>query len=87
MILNLLLNAVIVILGVMFIWLPNVYTLPSIIGYDIDSALVNAIGIFNSFATSFWVLIPVLQGFLFILAYYTIKFGVRLFLGSRSPMN
>lgn len=72
-------------LGVMFSWLPDVETLPTIGGYDIDGALVLGMGQFNSFIETFWAIGIMFQGFLFIAGYFAIKMVLQLFLGHRTP--
>lgn len=85
MLINLLLNALVMAVGAIFSWLPQVETLPTIAGYDIDAALVTGIGQVNTFLNAFWPLKIMFQGFLFLLGYYAIKIGIRFFFGSRSP--
>ena len=87
MIINLFLNLIVLFLGAVFSWLPQVTTLPSVGGFDIDSALVTGIGQFNAFATTFWPLYIMFQGFLAIMGYYIIKIGIKFFFGSRSPVS
>lgn len=85
MIINLLLNLLVLILGGIFSWLPEITTLPTIADYDIDTALVTGMGYFNSFATAVWPLKVLMQGFLFLLGYYLVKVALKFFLGSRTP--
>lgn len=85
MIVNLILNAVLLILGIAFSWLPDVDTLPEIAGYDIDTALVNGVGQFRSFIEVFWPLQTLFYGLIFLLGYYIIKNVVlRFFIGQRA---
>lgn len=85
MIIELILNALILTLNVIFGFLPIITTLPSINGFDIDSALVTGIGSMRSFFETFWILSVVFDGFLFLLGYYITKMFLRLLLGSRTP--
>lgn len=85
MITNLLINLVVLILGAIFSWLPQVTTLPTINGYDIDGALVTGVGQLNVFMTTFWPIKYMFYGFLFLMGYYAIKIVVVFFLGHRAP--
>lgn len=85
MIINFLLNIIVLVVGAIFAWLPDVTVLPTIGGYDIDSAFVTGIGSFNTFTQTFWPLKIVFTGFLFLMGYYAIKIGVKFFLGHRAP--
>ncbi len=85
MISNLLINFVLMILGAVFSWLPIVTRLPTIVGFDIDSALVTGVGQLNVFLTTFWPIKYMFLGFLFILGYYAVKMIVVFFLGHRAP--
>jgi len=87
MIINLILNVVVLILGAIFSWLPQVTVLPNIVGYDIDTALNNGIGQMYVFFNAFWPLEIMFQGFLFLLGYYAIKMVLKFFLGSRAPAS
>ena len=80
-ILNLLVNIVNVIMALF----PDASKLPTIAGYDIDTALQNASGQFHYFMTVVWPIGVLFQGFLVLMAYYLLKMIVRLFLGSRIP--
>lgn len=85
MIINLLINLVVLLIGAIFSWLPQVTTLPTIGGYDIDTALVTGIGYFHKFAETFWPLQYMFNAFLFLMAYYLLKIGITFFLGHRAP--
>ena len=87
MIINLFLNLIVLIIGVILSWLPTVTTLPLINGYDIDTAFVTGMSQLNSLFTTFWALSIMFQGFLFIMAYYILKLTLKFFLGHRSPIN
>lgn len=84
MLITLLLNVVILILGAIFSWLPEVLTIPTIVGYDIDTALVNGIGQLNTFLDAMWPIKIMFGGFLVIMGYYFVKMVLKLFLGSRT---
>ncbi len=71
----------------MFSWLPAVTTLPTIGGFDIDSALISGMGQVQTIFSAFWPLQIMFIGFLFIMGYFIIKVGVRIFFGSRTPGN
>jgi hypothetical protein len=85
MIINLLLNLIILILGAIFSWLPQVITLPVINGYDIDTALSTGISQMYQFMDSFWPLLIMFQGFLVLAGYFLIKMIVRFWIGHRAP--
>lgn len=87
MIINLFLNVVVLILGAVFSWLPQITTLPNIVDYDIDTALVTGVGQLKSFLQAMWPIGVMFQGFLAILFYFTIKIILRFFLGHRSPTD
>lgn len=85
MISALVINIIVLILGVIFGWLPSVTSLPAIGGYDIDTALVNGMGYTRTFFETFWPLSIVFDGFLVLMLYFVIKIVIRFFLGHRSP--
>lgn len=85
MIVNLILNTVVLFVGAIFSWLPVVTTLPTIGGFDIDAALVSGMGIFNYYCTIVWPIHTIFLGFLVLMGYYTLKVGLRVFFGNRTP--
>lgn len=85
MIINLLLNLIVGVIGVIFSVLPTVEKLPSIAGYDIDSAMVSGMGYFNSVIAVWWPFGIILQGALFIMSYYGIKLSLKFLIGHRTP--
>lgn len=85
MIVMLILNVLVLILGAVFSWLPQVTTLPSIVGFDIDTALVTGVGQMHAFFVSFWPVYIMFQGFLVLMGYYALKLAIRFFLGHRAP--
>lgn len=85
MIVVLIINILIGFLGIILSWLPDVTTLPTMFGYNIDSALVNGVGQVNLITQVFWPLHYVFLGFGTILGYYVVKITFKLFLGSRAP--
>jgi hypothetical protein len=87
MIINLLLNVVVLILGAVFSWLPQVQTLPYIVDFDIDTALVQGVGQLKTFLNAFWPIEIMFQGFLFLMGYFAIKMVLKFFLGGRAPAN
>ena len=84
MLIHILLVIFTVALSLIFAWFPIITTLPTIGGFDIDSALVNGMGQFNTFVNAFWFLEVIFQGFLFLMGYYTLKLLLRFLLGNRS---
>ena len=66
--------------------IPVITTLPTILGVDIDTALVQGVGALYSYANVVWPIKDVFLGLIFgLLPYYAIKLGLKLFLGSRTP--
>lgn len=84
MIVNLILNVIVLFLGGVFSWLPQITTLPTINGYDIDALMVQGVGSLQTLAQAFWPLAIVFQGFLALMGYFMIKMVIRFFLGSRA---
>lgn len=84
MIINLLLNVLVLFLGGIFSWLPQITTLPTINGFDIDAYMVQGMGYFATIAAAFWPLSIMFQGFLVLMGYFLIKMIIRFFLGSRA---
>jgi hypothetical protein len=80
-------NIIVAILSIIFGWLPDVVTLPTINGFDIDSAFISGMGQLNTIMTSVWVLQYLFGGFLAIMGYHLIKMVLKFILGSRSPHN
>jgi hypothetical protein len=85
MIIILFFNLIVAILSIIFGWLPDVLTLPTINGYDIDSAFANGMGQLNTIMASVWVLQYLFGGFLAIMGYHLIKMVLKFILGGRSP--
>jgi hypothetical protein len=85
MIIMFILNVIVIALGGIFTWLPEVSILPTIAGYDIDAGLVLGMGYTNRMLEALWPLAIMFQGFLFIVGYYMIKTGLRFLLGTRAP--
>jgi hypothetical protein len=85
MIITWILSGLITVLSVIFSILPAVTTLPTIGGYDIDTALVTGVGQAYTFANSVWVIQDVLYGAAFIWGYYMLKLVARLLIGHRAP--
>jgi hypothetical protein len=85
MIINLLIDLVIYILGALLFLLPDVTKFPSIMGFDIDTALVSGIGQLQTFMLAFWPLKIMFGGFLFLMGYYALKIGLRFIIGHRAP--
>lgn len=72
-------------LTVVFSWLPTVTTLPQILGVDVDTYLVQAVGYFYSVTSAIWPLYDLFQGVLFWVGYLVLKMVLRFFLGHRAP--
>ncbi len=87
MITNLFINLVVLILGAIFSLLPTVSKLPTIFGFDIDTAMVSGVGQLNVFTNALWPIHYIMLGFLAILGYYVVKAGVRFLIGHRTPGN
>lgn len=85
MIFTFILNLVVTIFGIIFEGLPKVTTLPTINGFDIDTALINGVGDLNVVFGTFWYLKDVFIGGLIILTYFGIKMLLKTVLGSRAP--
>lgn len=85
MIVNFLINVVVIVLAALFSWLPTVDKLPTIVGFDIDTALVSGVGQFKALTNVFWFLSIIFSGFLFLLGYYALKQVLKFFLGHRAP--
>lgn len=84
MIVNLFLNILVLFLGGIFSWLPQVETLPTIVGFDIDAYMTLGVGYLATVFTSFWPLGIMFQGFLVLMGYFLVKMVLRFFLGSRA---
>lgn len=87
MLVNLLLGVVIVMLNALFSWLPSVTSLPTIAGYNLDSAVSTGMGYFYTYSTAFWYVGDVFAGFLVLLTYYGVKMLLKLILGHRAPAS
>ncbi len=80
-------NFILLVVGFIFQQLPVVDHLPTIAGYDIDTALVTGVGYMRTFAETFWYIGIVFEGFGVLMAYYAIKLLAKLFFGNRSPTS
>jgi hypothetical protein len=87
MIITLLINVILSIVGIIFMWLPVIHTLPTINGFDIDGAFVTGMGQLNTVMSQAWALQDFFIGFLFIMGYYILKMVLKTILGSRAPHN
>jgi len=87
MIIAFLFNLIVLIIASIFSLLPTVETLPTIGGFDIDTALVTGVGQLNAFVTAFWPIKYLFYGFLFIMGYYAFKIGLRFLIGHRAPSH
>lgn len=72
-------------IGIIFWPLPTITTLPTIGGYDIDSALVSGMGELNAYAAAVWPLQDVFVAVLVLFSYYGLKMILKLVLGSHAP--
>lgn len=82
-VLNIIAQGFIALLG----WLPDVTTLPTIGGYDIDTALVNGVSGAYTFANVVWPVYDVLVGAAFIWAFHMTMIFAKMILGSRVPSH
>lgn len=87
MIINLLIGLFTLILGAIFSWLPQISTLPTIGGFDIDGALVLGMGQLHTFMITFWPIDYLLKGFMALMVYYGFMIILRFFIGHRAPGN
>lgn len=85
MIIAFLFNLIVLIIGAVFSILPQITTLPTIGGFDIDSALVSGMGELNAFMATFWFLKDLFIGFLVLMAYFSLKLIIRFLVGHRAP--
>lgn len=85
MIVNFFIVILVTVVNVIFSWLPIVTLLPTINGFDIDTAFVNGMGQFYTFSSAFWYVRDVFVGFLALLVYYGIKMVLKIILGHRAP--
>ena len=85
MLITAILNLLSAIFKAMFFFLPAVNTLPTIAGYDIDTALVTGVGQAYQFATYIWPIYDVLIGAMFIWTFHIGMLFLRLLLGHRAP--
>jgi len=85
MITQLLIIVLMSILSILFALLPTVTVLPSIAGFDIDTAIGNGVAVLYRLFELFWPLEILLQGLLFLLGYFALKLLVKVFFGSRLP--
>lgn len=85
MIIAFLFNLIVLIIGAIFSILPQVTTLPTIAGFDIDAALVSGMGEVNAFFNAFWFAKYMFGGFLVLMSYYSLKLIIRFIVGHRAP--
>lgn len=79
------LQFVVAILAALLSWLPNVSSLPTVLGVDVDANMINAMSYFYSATDSFWPVRDLFIGVLFYTTYLGIKLLARLMLGHRAP--
>jgi len=79
------LNFIILVFGLVFSFLPEVTTLPTIAGFDIDTALSSGISMMYALFHTYWPLLDMFYAFLALMSYYSIKLVAKIFLGSHSP--
>ena len=85
MITDTILQAVVQAFVVFLSWLPLVTTLPTIAGFDIDSALVSTIGQFYTFANVVWPIYDVMIGAAFIWSFHLLMLFIKALIGHRAP--
>ncbi len=86
MIVQFIFNVIATLLGFVFSFLPVITKIPNIVGYDIDTALINGVTDLNLFMDVFFPLRIVMEGFLVLMSYYALKIPIRIVMGSRSPV-
>jgi TRAP-type mannitol/chloroaromatic compound transport system permease small subunit len=87
MLISKLLELILNIFMALFFFLPSVSKLPSIAGYDIDTALVTGVGQAYNFAGVVWPIWDVLLGALFLWTFHGLMLFVKLLLGHRAPVS
>ncbi len=87
MIVQLFINAVIDILNTAVGWLPVVTSLPTVNGFDFDTALSTGVGSMRSFFGTFWPLAIIFEGFMVLVIYYGAMLVIKIILGSRTPTH
>jgi hypothetical protein len=85
MLISKLLTLIANVIAAMLSFLPTVLVLPTINGYDIDSALVTGVGQAYNFANYIWPVRDVLLGAVVLWAFHGLMIFVRLLLGHRAP--
>ncbi len=86
MIVNAIFHTYVALVNLILSPLPEVKKLPSIGGYDIDTALTSGMALFYRFIEVVWPIQIVFIGFLILLSYYTItRILLRSLLGKRAP--
>lgn len=85
MIVNFFITIIVSAINIVFSWLPQVSTLPTINGFDLDTALSSGMGYFFTFTNAFWYVSDVFAGFLILMSYYGIKMLLKLIFGHRAP--
>lgn len=60
-------------------WLPDVFTLGSIAGFDVDALFVTGIGFFKTIYVDLWWFQTLFHGFVFLMSYYVTMMTLRLF--------
>jgi hypothetical protein len=85
MIINFLVNVVLLTIGAVLGQLPEIKTLPTFMGFDIDGALVHGVGNMYSFLGAFWPILYLFNGFLAIIGYHISKIALRFLIGNRIP--
>lgn len=87
MLINSILTVIANILTAVLSFLPAVTVLPTIAGYDIDTALVTGVGQTYRFASTVWPIWDVLLGALFLWTFHGIMIFVKLIIGHRAPVS
>ncbi|OHA16853.1 MAG: hypothetical protein A3C79_00810 [Candidatus Taylorbacteria bacterium RIFCSPHIGHO2_02_FULL_45_28] len=85
MILQLILTILIGAIEILFGWLPDASTLPSVFGYSLDTAFVTAMGYWQSFSSVVWPVVFPFQCALFYMGFLLTIQVVKIFLGHRTP--
>lgn len=85
MIINLIINTLLLVIGAALSWVDDVNKLPTIGGFDIDTAMMTGVAQIHSIWTTFWPIQQMFYGFLALTIYYAAKIVLRTFFGHRAP--
>lgn len=83
MIITLLINLIVLLVGVLFSWLPQISELP----FGIDSVLVSMVSYYHGATATLPYLGTLFTAFLYVLLFEGVMLILKLFLGSRTPSH